>query len=98
MIQTGTYLDKDDRLADSHQTIEFAQNVIFHVVIRTVNEHLRDALHSKLTALQLEAVRIGSELGGILHDVLREGSREKKHLDMVRQHAAKLISNMSIKY
>jgi hypothetical protein len=67
-----THLDKNDGLADRHEAIELAQNVVFGTTIRTIDEHLRNALDRKLASLELERVRVGSKLLGVFVDTVGE--------------------------
>lgn len=97
MVESGyaiaAHLDKNDGLANGHQAVKLAENIVFDVVIGTVNEHLRDALDSELATLQLEAVSVGRKLASILHDILREGGRKEEDLDVLRQHATLFVNN-----
>lgn len=80
-----SYLDENDRLANGHESVELAEHIVLGVVIRAINEHLRDALDSQLAALKLERVRVRSELDSILVDFVRESGGEEKDLDILRE-------------
>ena len=82
-----TYLDKDNRLSDGHETIKFAKHVVFSVVIGTVNKHLRNALDGQFASLEFQGVGIRSELRGVVVNLVREGRGEEKDLDVFGKHS-----------
>lgn len=88
----ATHLDENDGLADGHQAVKLAENIVFDVIIGAVNEHLGDALDSELATLQLEAVSVRCKLASIFHDILRECGRKEENLDVLGQHATHLVS------
>lgn len=88
----ATNLDENDGLADGHQAVKLAENIVFDVIIGAVNEHLRDALDSELATLQLEAVSVRRKLAGIFHDILGECSGKEEDLNVLGQHATHLVS------
>lgn len=86
------YLDKDDRLADGHETIELAKYIVLGIVVGTVNEHLRNTLDRELATLELQRVRVRRELHRILVDLFGESGGEKKDLDVLRKQTGDVSS------
>lgn len=80
-MKSFTYLDKDDRGADGHETIQLAENIVFLLRIGAVHVHLGDALDRKVLLAELHLVRARCKLLRVLQHVGRECRREQQGLN-----------------
>ena len=65
--------------------------LVFSIARRTIHEHLLDTSNGKLISLQSDFIRPGTELSGIMQDVVWESSREEKDLLDAGKHSIILL-------
>lgn len=86
-MEVFSYLDEDDRRADSHQAVKLDEDVIFVRFTRAVHVHLRDTSDCELLLLEAHGVRIGRISLGKFDDAIRESGREEQNLNLLGHHA-----------
>jgi len=97
--QIKPYLHKDDRRANLHNLVEHDKDFVFMILcLGAIDIHLLDSRYGEIVSFQSDRISFGSELRGIVIDLIWESSGEKKDLIESRQHptCVLVMSNSSI--
>lgn len=75
-VKTIQYLGEDNTLPDSEQVVYLHENIIFRFFILAIHVKLLDPLDRQLLLLELDLVRIWSELTREIPYTIGESCRE----------------------